>query len=68
MNLTWVACSIQEFGEHVGRYRHLVVETQHPYRYMLTTQCGHSASVPGIWRRNSTKPECARCRELHPTA
>lgn len=51
----WVACSISEFG-HVGRKRHLLVPGH------LTTLCGHSANLPGIWRRNKTKPECESCK------
>jgi hypothetical protein len=50
----WVACSITEFG-HVGRERHLAKPGS------LTTKCGHSASLPGIWRKNTTKPKCKTC-------
>lgn len=58
-----MACSIKEFGG-IGRQRHLVVQVNYPYRYMLTTLCGHSASVPGIWRKNTTKPKCPQCAEI----
>lgn len=53
----WVACSITEFG-HVGEKRHL------GRKGSLTTYCGHSASVPDIWRRNTTKPKCRECEAV----
>ena len=61
--LAWVACSIKEFGP-VGSHRHLTKVVKYPYRYPLTTMCGHSASVPGIWRKNTTKPKCRQCTEI----
>lgn len=50
----WVACSIIEFG-HVGEKRHLAREGA------LTTFCGHSATHPDIWRRNTLKLKCKTC-------
>ena len=52
----WVACSITEFG-HVGAQRHLARTGQ------LTTYCGHTASLPGIWRANTRKPKCPTCAD-----
>lgn len=65
--LVWVACSIREFGDHIGSHRHLIRKKPNGRGYALTTQCGTDASVEGIWRSNRTKPKCARCAELEPT-
>lgn len=54
----WVACSAKEFGPS-GNERHLI-RNQDGKRDLVTV-CGHSASVPGIWRANSTKPMCRLC-------
>ena len=53
----WVACSIPEFG-HVGEQRHLAPKGA------LTTYCGHSATHPDIWRRDSRKPKCPTCEAV----
>jgi hypothetical protein len=50
----WASCSIREFGP-VGEQRHLVIKGQ------LTTVCGHTASHPEIWRRDTRKPKCKVC-------
>lgn len=54
----WVACSIKEFG-YPGAHRHVV--RLKDGRLGLTTACGTSANVQGIWRRNTTKPACHTC-------
>jgi hypothetical protein len=62
--LAWVACSSKEFGHHLGGERHLTKVVPHPYHYALTTMCGASASLPGIWRGSKTKPKCRTCEEI----
>jgi hypothetical protein len=51
----WVTCSVKDDWD-TGRYRHLVRIGG------LDTKCGASASHPEIWRANSTKPYCPKCR------
>lgn len=60
----WVACSEKEFGP-VGIYRHLLTAMPKPNATASTTICGATA-MPGngIWRRNSTKPDCKSCVDI----
>jgi hypothetical protein len=61
----WVACSSREFGP-VGDQRHLArtrMQGKKQVGFSLTTLCGASASVEGIWRRNTSKPKCRTCED-----
>lgn len=50
----WVSCS-READPFTARHRHLVTPGG------ITTACGATASMPDVWRGNTTKPPCPSC-------
>ena len=52
--IRWVSCS-RDASWSASRVRHLV------RRGCDTTACGATATSPGIWRANSSKPKCQAC-------
>ena len=54
VGLRWVSCP-PEVSFSGSMTRHLILSGS------PTTLCGKTASQPGVWRANLTKPECATC-------
>lgn len=57
--LKWVSCT-KEVNPVVGTTRHLI-PTQGG---AVTTLCGSSGLGEGVWRGNTTKPECSTCMRI----
>ena len=53
-DLRWASCS-RDASWSASQDRHLV------RRGHDTSACGATASVPAVWRKNSTKPKCQAC-------
>jgi hypothetical protein len=53
----WVACG-RDTSWAASTQRHLIIPGH------ITTVCGHTASVPDVWRGNSTKPPCPTCERV----
>jgi hypothetical protein len=50
----WVTCT--RYDDYMTSLARHIVRRGH-----LTTVCGASASVPDVWRPNTTKPRCTQC-------